>query len=543
MTTKQLTEIRRLSSEHPLADRAKQRRAMDGNVFDVIVVGGGITGAGIALDAVTRGLRVALLERDDFASGTSSRSSKMIHGGLRYLQTGDLDLVRESLRERHFLHKNAPHLVRLLPFMIPMFKKGGVINPKIARAMGGALWTYFFGGGWRIRRRHRRLNAAQVMAHMPVLKKDSVGAGYLYYDLRADDARLTMTLVASAVAAGASALNHAEVVGITSAADGSWNVEATTPEGTITLSSAVVVNAAGVWSDTLRGLTGTGDEHRLTPARGVHIVVPRDLIGNDVAVNLPVRGDRRTISVVHDGPVTYIGTTDTVGTEDIDKPTVTEADVDYLLNAVNSRISTTLKRSDVIGGWSGFRPLLAAEPGKRSADLSRHHRVTTDAPGFISITGGKLTTYRKMAEDTVDAVVRALGKTARCRTKSYLLYSASASSSATQGRLVARYGSDAERVAALCKLDPELERPLTEHSAVTVGEAVFGLYAEMGSGLVDVLFRRTRVGLMDGRTLLRDLDQIADRIARWTDWDDAEKTTQREHLRQTLVQELGVLAE
>ncbi len=459
------------------------------------------------------------------------------------MQTGDIDLVRESLRERHLLHRNAPHLVKLLPFMIPIFKKDGVINPAIARAMGGALWTYFFGGGWRIRKRHQRLNAAQVLSHMRTLKPDSVGAGYLYYDLRADDARLTMTLAASAAAAGAAVLNHAGVVGLKPNTDGSWQVDATTPEGPLSLTGSVVVNAAGVWSDALRGLTGKGDDSRLTPARGVHIVVPRDRLGNDVAVNLPVQGDRRTISVVHDGPVTYIGTTDTVGNEDINYPTVNESDVEYLLRAVNSRITVPLTRADVIGGWSGFRPLLAADPGKRSADLSRHHKVSVDAPGFISITGGKLTTYRKMAEDTVNAVQRVLRADGKCLTRSFPLYGAGQAGKGVDPRLVARYGTDAAAVAALWALDPELQQPLTEHSAVTIGEAVWGLHAEMGASLEDVLFRRTRVALMDGRTLLRTLDEVAERISRWTDWDDAEKTAQREQVRRTLTQELGVLAD
>lgn len=539
-----LAEIRRITSGEPLADRAGHRDRLAEGTFDILVVGGGATGCGIALDAVTRGLRVGLVERDDFASGTSSRSSKMIHGGFRYLQTGDVALVQESLRERTRLQHNAPHLVSLLPFMIPLFLKGGLINPKVSRALGAALWSYQFAGSWRIGRRHRRLDTDAVIAHMQALLPERIGGGYLFYDLRADDARLTLALAQSAASHGAAVLNHAECLGISEPRQGLRRVRIGTAEGEFEVGARMVVNATGIWAGQLRDRLAIDTRQRLVAAKGAHLVFPRALFGNDVAVSLPTP-DKRTLSLVDAGAFAYVGSTDTASDGALDSPCVTEADIDYILAGINRHVRRPVTEADITGGWSGYRPLLADQSKARTADLSRRHTVSVDAEGFVSVTGGKLTTYRAMAEETVDVACAALGRPARCRTRRMRLYGGDgASDFREQGdRLARRYGSRAGLVETLLRLDPALARPLTPMADAVVAEAVWGLNAEMAGSLADVLMRRTRVGLYDGRALLRDLDPIAERIMAFTDWSDARRQSEADHLRRSLHRELGPLAD
>src|SRR6266480_4340790 len=249
-------------------DRTTALRRLADERFDVLVVGGGITGAGVALDAASRGLRTALVERDDFASGTSSKSSKMVHGGLRYLQNGDVRLVYEALAERQRLRRNAPHLVKILPFLIPIFSKDGLINAKVARALGSAMWMYDVTGGARIGKLHKRLKPAEALEYMPTLPGDRLAGAYLYYDARADDARLTLTVARTAA--------------LEFEADGNtFDVRATT-----------VVNATGVWADDVRALDEEAHPDSIRPAKGIHITVPWSKVQNKIAVVVPVPKDR-----------------------------------------------------------------------------------------------------------------------------------------------------------------------------------------------------------------------------------------------------------
>ena len=397
-------------------DRARSLQQLGDTHFDVLVIGGGITGAGVALDAASRGLRTALVERDDFASGTSSKSSKLVHGGLRYLQNGDVRLVYEALRERQRLRHNAPHLVRLLPFLIPIFSKDGLINPKVARALGSAMWMYDLTGGARIGKLHKRLKKAEAVAHMPTLPEDRLAGAYLYYDAAADDARLTLTLVRTAVIDhGAVAANHTAVVGLRHE-DGQAIGAVVEADGQrIEVRARSVVNAAGVWSDEVRALDEGGDPDSIRPAKGIHITVPWEKVRNDIAVVVPVPKDKRSVFVVpwlptDDGryELTYIGTTDTDYDGPIDDPQCTADDVAYLLKAVNFSMREPLSEADVVGTWAGLRPLVKAATSGRTADLSRRHTVNRSPSGVVTVTGGKLTTYREMAEDTVDELVEHL---------------------------------------------------------------------------------------------------------------------------------------
>lgn len=537
-------ELDWLAADEPLADRDAQLAKLSGGTFDVLVIGGGITGAGVALDAVARGLSVALVEAGDFAGGTSSRSSKMIHGGFRYLQTGDVALVRESLRERHALQRNAPHLVRVMPFMIPLFLKGGVINPKLSRALGGALWSYQIAGAWRLGRHHKRLSHDEVERHMPSLDMDRIGAGYMFHDLRADDARLNLAVLATAAARGAVMANHARCTGLSEVNNGRRTADIDVDGTKIGVTARMVVNATGVWVQKFLDTVGVASPRNLAPAKGTHIVVPIELMRNDVAVSLPVASDRRTVSVVNEGPFAYVGSTETTDPADVNEPSVTESDLTYILDGINRHLTRAITPDDITSGWAGFRPLIADGKSARSSDLSRRHSIKQEAEGLITVTGGKLTTYREMAEGTVDAICTALDHKGRCTTRKLRLhgYSSGASHLSDGERLGKRYGDRSKKIEQLAALSPELSAKITPRGDSIIAEALWGLRAEMGGSLADVLFRRTRVATYDGRAVLADADGIALRIGRVAGWDANRTTAETEILKTVLRQELGVLA-
>ena len=396
-------------------DRQEAMLRLAAQDFDVLVVGGGITGCGVALDAASRGLRTALVEAGDFAVGTSSKSSKLIHGGLRYLQQHDYRLVYEALHERHRLLTNAPHLVHPLPFVIPLFGQGGVAIKSVAKAYSLALWLYDVTGGIRIGKRHRRIDAAEALLHFPLLRTDGLAAAFLYWDAQADDARLTLALARTAAAHGAVVANHAPVEQLLD--DGHQVTGARLADGT-QIRAQVIVNAGGVWSEQIAHLTATPTPSpvALRPAKGVHVVVPADRLPCDFAATLSVPGDQRAVFVVPwaanespgicrgPGQFTYIGTTDTDYEGPLDAPRCTPEDVEYLLRAVNAWTTAELTPADVTAAWAGLRPLISDARSARTADLSRRHAVLVSANGLVTVTGGKLTTYRRMAADAVDVV-------------------------------------------------------------------------------------------------------------------------------------------
>jgi len=506
---------------------------LDGAVYDVVVVGGGITGAGVALDAASRGLRVALFEKDDFASGTSSKSSKLIHGGLRYLQQGDVKLVYQALRERKRLRRNAPHLVRVLPFMIPILTKDGVVSKKIARALGSAMWMYDITGGWRIGRIHRRLSAKRAFSHLPTMDADRLSSAYLYFDAEADDARLCLTVLRTAADLGADIANRARIESI--AAWGSEHrvtVVDTISGARHTVGARSVINAAGVWSDEVRTMDEGADPDTIRPAKGVHITVPWDKVRNDIAVVIPVPRDRRSLFVVPwipngDGTFrfTYVGTTDTDYGGSIEDPQCTRDDIDYVLAALNASVTTGVTRDDITGVWSGLRPLVKttdnSKKSARTADLSRMHKVSVSSNGVVTVTGGKLTTYREMAEDAVDVVCERLGVRTRSRTKRLALHGArSRATPRTEldRHLDARHGSDSAAVARLITSDPTLAEPLVPGLPYVRAEAVHAVTAAMATSVDDVLTRRTRARLADRRASLAAAPAVADLIAPLLGW-------------------------
>jgi glycerol-3-phosphate dehydrogenase len=560
--------------------------------FDVLVVGGGITGCGVALDAATRGLRTALVEADDFASGTSSKSSKLIHGGLRYLQQHDYRLVYEALHERQRLLGNAPHLVHPLPFLIPLAGRNGVVVKGVAKAYSVALWLYDLTGGLRIGKRHRRIDTAEALAHFPDLRTDRLAAAFLYWDAQADDARLTLAVARTAAAHGAVVANHARVTRLVDDGDRLTGVQLA--DGT-EIRADVIVNAGGVWSEQIADLTATptAGAVSLRPAKGIHVTVPADRLPCDFAAALPAPGDQRTVFVVPweasesaapgpaSGQFTYIGTTDTDYDGPLDAPVCTPEDVNYLLGTVNAWTTSGLTPADVTGAWAGLRPLLTDGRNARTRDLSRRHAVMVSANGLITVTGGKLTTYRRMAADTVDVVAsRFVGRRLpSSRTRRLRLVGAgpspvpahsrspvpagsrspvsnpSANSSpsptshpsaashpsagpstwpgvtagvdpATRAHLESRFGTETPFLLVLCQEDASLAEPLVAGLPYLRAEAIWAARHEMAVTLIDVLARRTRALILDREATARGAPAVAALLASELGWDEAEQARQ-----------------
>lgn len=511
--------------------------------FDIVVIGGGVTGLGVALDAASRGLSVALVERDDLASGTSSKSSKLIHGGLRYLQQGEVRLVYEALHERQRLKRNAPHLVQTLPFMIPILKRDGVVSKKIARALGSAMWMYDLTGGWRIGKFHRRLKADRAFLHLPTMQRERLGSAYVYYDAMADDARICVALARTAISHGAVISNYTAVGKILHDDNGATcGVQVTTHDAeTFDVKARIVINAAGVWSDEVLTTDLGYDPDSIRPAKGVHLTVPWKKVRNDIAVVIPVPGDKRSLFLVpwisnFDGTYqyTYVGTTDTDYRGSIDDPQCTSTDIDYVLKALNAAVTTDVTRDDITAVWSGLRPLVKSVSGEkinsRTADLSRRHKVAATKSGMITVTGGKLTTYRKMAEDAVDQALLSLDKKARCKTKGLPLIGASSknvkNSDARDQHLFSRFGSESQIIRDLIKQDESLKEQLIPGLPYLRAEAVFAVTHEMAITLDDILSRRTRSRIINRRATVANARNVAELIAPFLGWSEQEINNQ-----------------
>lgn len=529
-------------------DRSAALTGLAEDGVDVLVVGGGITGAGVALDAAARGLRVALVERGDFAAGTSSKSSKLVHGGVRYLRQREFGLVHEALTERHHLLQNAPHLVEEVAFLVPIIAavdEHGLAKAKVyKRVMSAGLWLYDAIGSWRVGRIHKRVSRVRALELMPALDADRVVGGYLYVDARADDARLTLAVIKTAVFEfGASAVNYAEV---TALPEHDGRIDRATVVDRVSgasfdIPARVVVNAAGVWSDRVRALTGP-DPRSIRPAKGVHITVPAEKLPLRTAAVLQVTGDDRAIFVLPWEHHVYVGTTDTDYRGDLDDPQCDADDVAYLLDAVNACVTEPLTPADVTGTWAGLRPLVADAHSEKTADLSRRHTVVVGDSGLVTVTGGKLTTYRTMAQDTVDGVVDLLGLEPRpeCRTEHLLLYGADGAQeleaadapgllgvdASLLDHLRKRYGAAARTLVEMIREDASLAEPIVAGLGYVRAEAVYAVHHEMAVTLDDVLSRRTRALLIDRDATRRAASEVAALIAPELGWDAAETERQ-----------------
>ncbi|HEX5614487.1 MAG TPA: glycerol-3-phosphate dehydrogenase/oxidase [Acidimicrobiia bacterium] len=509
-------------------DRATALARLADEQFDVVVVGGGITGVGVALDAVTRGLRTALVERDDFASGTSSKSSKLVHGGLRYLQQKEIRLVYEALAERQVLRKTAPHLVKVLPFLLPVFTKDGLLPRSLARALGSAMWMYDVTGGARIGKLHKRVSTDEAMAYMPTLPRERLAGSYVYYDAQADDARLTLAIARTAADHGAVVVNDARLIGVDKNSDGRVEIARIAADGrNIDIRTRAIVNATGVWADEVRALDEGSHQPTIRPAKGIHITVPWHKVRNEIAVVVPVPKDRRSVFVVPWGDFTYIGTTDTDYDGPIDDPQCTPDDIAYLLRAINFSVTTTIDESDVLATWAGLRPLVRAASSERTADLSRRHSVHRSASGVVTVTGGKLTTYRRMAADTVDALGDVLGSKGRSRTKRLALRGAAGwDAPGVPAHLAERFGGDAREVLALVEADATLGEPIVPGLPYLRAEVIYAVRDEMARTVDDVLSRRTRARLLARDASAEAAADVARLMAPELGWDDAERERQ-----------------
>ena len=504
------------------------------STYDLVVIGAGMTGAGVALDAAARGLRVALIDGGDIASGTSSKSSKMVHGGLRYLQQREFRLVYENLRERQRLLENAPFLVRPLPFLVPLFGRDGVVSKALVKGYSTALRIYELSGAWRIGQRHRKITRDEALAHLPTLNVDRLVAGFLYYDARGDDARVALAIAkTAALDFDVDVATYARCVDILHDGSGRANavvVNDVLADTTLTISTKTVVNATGVWADDLFTIAEHQTSHRITPAKGIHISVARERLPADVAAVFSVPGDRRSIFVVpfEGADFTYVGTTDTAYVGSLDDPRCTPEDVEYLLAAVNASTSSNLTTSDITGLWAGLRPLLAPVAGKavkeRTSDLSRRHQVTDSHDGVVHITGGKWTTYRQMAEDTVDALRPYLDGLKSTRTKNLRLHGVGPWRPTTEREtnLYRRFGDDATIILEMIATNGELGECPIEGQPYVGAEFLFAARFEMATSPTDLLTRRTRSHLHDARATLRAAPLVVALVADELGWGEAD---------------------
>jgi glycerol-3-phosphate dehydrogenase len=425
----------------------------------------------------------------------------------------------------------------VLPFMIPILTKDGVVSKKIARALGSAMWMYDLTGGWRIGKIHRRLSAADALRHLPTMPADRLAGAYLYFDAATDDARLCLTVARTAADHGAVVANGCAVVAITKDEQGEATGADVVADGRrFSIRAKFVVNAAGVWSDDVRALDGSGHPGTIRPAKGIHVTIPWEKVRNDIAVVIPVPKDKRSLFVVPFGPNpdgtfrhTYAGTTDTDYDGPLDDPQCTAADLDYVLRALNASVTTDITADDITGTWAGLRPLVNTGFSEKTADLSRRHRIVTESSGVVSVTGGKLTTYREMAEDTIDVVANrlGLGRKARCRTKRLRLHGAdgfrdTAPSGSLAAHLGGRFGTGAAAVQALIAADPSLGEELVPGLPYVRAEAVYAARHEMVRSLDDLLSRRTRARLFDRAATAEAAAAIGLLVAPELGWDEAE---------------------
>ncbi|MYU21258.1 glycerol-3-phosphate dehydrogenase/oxidase [Streptomyces sp. SID8352] len=521
----------------PDEHRAAWERLAGGNV-DVLIVGGGVTGAGAALDAATRGLSTALVEARDLASGTSSRSSKLFHGGLRYLEQLELPLVREALRERELmLTRIAPHLVEPVSFLYPLRHRGWE-----RLYFGAGLALYDTLGGRSTLPRHRHLTRAGARRLCRSLKPSALVGGVVYHDAQTDDARHTMTVARTAAAHGAVVRSSTEVVDLLREDDrvvGAVLRDSDTGD-TCRLRARVVLNCTGVWNDEVQRLTGERGGFSVRASKGVHLVVPQDRI--DSGTGLILRTENSVLFVIPWRGRWVIGTTDTDWRLDRAHPAATSADIDYVLGQVNKVLAVPLTRDDVLGVYAGLRPLLSAGEGTSTAKLSREHAVHRSVPGLVSVAGGKYTTYRVMARDAIDAcapdlvrgaagrlapsvtaevpLLGAVGYRAMARRTSELAAELGVPETRVS-HLLRRYGTMSHTVLAPAADDPTLLEPLEGALDYLRAEVRYAATHEAALHLDDVLTRRTRISV---ETAHRGIDSAADAaalVAPVLGWDDA----------------------
>ncbi|WP_018501613.1 glycerol-3-phosphate dehydrogenase/oxidase [Parafrankia discariae] len=549
------------------ASRAAALRRMRAEPVDVVVIGGGVTGAGVALDAASRGLSVALLEARDLAAGTSSRSSKLIHGGLRYLEQLNGALVREALRERSLLLETiAPHLVRAIPFLLPLTHHGW---ERAYIGSGVLLYDTLGQGIGRIAPRpggdgsaprsggvplHRHLTRKAALREFPSLRADALVGAIQYWDGQVDDARHTMFVARTAARYGALVATSAQVTGLVREGDRVAGVRVRDLENGVDLEvrAAQTINAAGVWTDDIQAMVGGRGQLSVRASKGVHIVVPRDRIHG--STGLILRTEKSVLFVIPWGSHWIVGTTDTEWNLDLAHPAASSADISYLLDTVNRVLRTPLTTEDITGVYAGLRPLLAGE-SEDTSQLSREHAVVSPVAGLTMVAGGKYTTYRVMAADAVDAATAGMSRSVppSCTDRVPLLGAdgypalwnareglarASGLHVAWVEHLLHRYGTLVEELLALVAERAELGRPLLGAPKYLAVEAVYAASHEGALHLEDVLTRRTRISIETADRGLEAAPQVAELIAPVLGWSSATVGREIDHYRARVTAEL-----
>lgn len=540
MTSTRLTAEHRERSLDALAASASPNSELD-----VLVIGGGVTGAGIALDAVTRGLSTGIVEAQDWASGTSSRSSKLVHGGLRYLQMLDFHLVHEALTERDLLLKTiAPHLVKPVAFLYPLEHR---VWERAYVGTGIALYDTLasLAPGKRAMPIHQHMTRKQMELAFPDLKHEAAIGAVKYWDASVDDARLVSTLIRTATSYGAHAASRTQVVELTKTASGSVNgavVQDLETGREITVRARNIINATGVWTEDTEALSGTEGGLRVLASKGIHIVVPRNRIQG--SVGLILQTEKSVLFVIPWSRYWVIGTTDTPWTQELQHPVATSADIDYVLEHANAVLARPLTRDDIIGTWAGLRPLLqpGTKEGTSSAKVSREHTVASPAPGLTVIAGGKLTTYRVMAKDAVDFAIGSRATSLPSITHQIPLIGAVGLEAVRRqarpwstryhwsrplvDHLLHRYGSNIREIVELCEKDPSLATPLKKAGAYIRAEIHYGVTHEGALHLEDIMLHRTRLNYEVTDRGLGALDEIADIVAPLLGWDEKTKAAE-----------------
>ena len=529
------------------ASRAEAIRKMAETELDILVVGGGVVGAGSALDAVTRGLTTAIVEARDWASGTSSRSSKLIHGGLRYLEMLDFGLVREALTERGLLlDRIAPHLIRPVPFLYPLTHRvwerayvgaGVLLYDTMACTSGTAHGL----------KRHRHLTRRRALHEAPCLRKSSFTGAIQYWDAQVDDARHTMTVVRTAAGFGALAANRVQVTGFLRQGErvtGASLVDVETGEN-FEVRAKQLINATGVWTDDTQALADTRGQFHVRASKGIHLVVPRDRLQSTTGIIL--RTEKSVLFVIPWGRHWIIGTTDTDWSLDKSHPSASSSDIDYLLEHVNSVLTSPLTREDVEGVYAGLRPLLTGE-SESTSKLSREHVVGHPVPGLVVVAGGKYTTYRLMAADAVDEAARSMdarvpdsctdqipltgaeGYRALWNQRRALAVSAGVHVARVE-HMLNRYGSNVHDLLAMLRADPTLAEPLPGADDYLRVEALYAVTHEGARHLEDVLARRTRISIEAWDRGAAAADPVARAMAKELDWDEEQTVREIEYYR------------
>ncbi len=502
------------------------QRIEEGVLWDVLVVGGGATGLGVAVDAASRGYQTLLAEQDDFCKGTSSRSTKLIHGGVRYLEQGSVSLVRGALRERGLLVRNAPHLVHPLPFVLPVYKTWQLPYFSVGLKLYDLL-----SGRWSLGKSHR-LSRRSVLKRLPTLSGDGLRGGVLYYDAQFDDARLGISLAETAGDHGACLANYLQVTQLVKSAGRVSGAVARDLETDRMhdIHARVVINAAGVFSDGLRRMDQDGAPPLLRPSQGIHVVLDGDFLPATDAMIVPRTEDGRVLFAIPWHGHVLVGTTETpVETLSLE-PRPFEQEIEFLLRHLERYFTAPVSRERILSAFAGLRPLVKDGASKSTASLSRDHTLLVSSSGLVTITGGKWTTYRKMASDTVDRAVEVGGLPSRpSRTDQIQLHGWTASAPEGIWRV---YGSEAALLEKLVEENPRWAEPLHDRLPYLAVQAIWGVREEMARTIEDVLSRRTRALMLDARAALEAAPKVAGLMASQLGWSQVERDRQLERFQQ-----------